>query len=126
MNFLKRILLFVGVVILTLHSIVPHFHGNEYGEEPHVALHQESVESLLDYLSLFFHETTEEGQMDHLVSSPEFQFTVQFSEVMNAVPTFNEQLFTLNFYNPPIPEQSVLFKPQNAATIHFSRPPPVV
>ena len=62
---LKYILLNTVVVIVTLHSVVPHPHSNELTEENHLELHKKA-NSLIGLIRFAFHESNDEG-LDSLI-----------------------------------------------------------
>lgn len=61
----KYILFRTVLVIITLHTIVPHPHLEELTEEEHFELHQKS-NSLIGIIRLVFHESNDES-LDNLI-----------------------------------------------------------
>ncbi len=64
-NILKYILFRIVLVIVTLHTIIPHPHSNELTNEKHSEIHQKS-NSLIGIIRLAFHESNDEN-LDNLV-----------------------------------------------------------
>lgn len=64
-NFLKYILFRTVLVIVTLHTIIPHPHSEELTEEKHIELHKKS-NSLIGIISIAFHESNDES-LDNLI-----------------------------------------------------------
>jgi hypothetical protein len=62
---LKYILFRTVLVIITLHTIIPHPHSDELTEEKHFELHKES-NSLIGIIRLAFHESDDEN-LDNLI-----------------------------------------------------------
>ena len=62
---LKYILFRIVLVIITLHTIIPHPHSDELTEEKHFELHNES-NSLIGFIILTFHESNDEN-LDNLI-----------------------------------------------------------
>ena len=62
---LKYILFRIVLVIITLHTIIPHPHSDELTEEKHFELHNES-NSLIGFIRLTFHESNDEN-LDNLI-----------------------------------------------------------
>jgi len=62
---LKYILFRSVLVIITLHTVIPHPHSEELTEEKHFELHKESS-SLIGIITLAFHESDDES-LDNLI-----------------------------------------------------------
>ena len=62
---LKYILFRTVLVIISLHTIIPHPHSDELTEEEHLELHQKS-NSLIGIIRLIFHESNDES-LDNLI-----------------------------------------------------------
>ena len=62
---LKYILFRVVLVIITLHTVIPHPHSDELTEEEHFELHKKS-NSLIGIIGLAFHESDDES-LDNLI-----------------------------------------------------------
>ena len=62
---LKYILFRTALVIITLHTIIPHPHSDELTEENHFEFHNES-NSLIGIIALAFHESDDES-LDNLI-----------------------------------------------------------
>ena len=62
---LKYILFRTVLVIITLHTIIPHPHSDELTEEEHFELHEKS-NSLIGIIRLAFHESDDES-LDNLI-----------------------------------------------------------
>ncbi len=62
---LKYILFRAVLVIITLHTVIPHPHSDELTEEEHFELHKKS-NSLIGIIRLAFHESNDES-LDNLV-----------------------------------------------------------
>lgn len=62
---LKYILFRSVLVIITLHTIIPHPHSEELTEEKHLELHKKS-NSLIGIIRLVFHESDDEN-LDNLI-----------------------------------------------------------
>jgi len=62
---LKYILFRTVLVIITLHTVVPHPHSDELTEEKHFELHKKS-NSLFGFIRLTFHENDDES-LDNLI-----------------------------------------------------------
>ncbi len=62
---LKYILFRTVLIIVTLHTIIPHPHSDELTEEKHFELHENS-KSLIGFISLAFHESDDES-LDNLI-----------------------------------------------------------
>ncbi len=61
----KYILFRTVLIIITLHTIIPHPHSDELTEEEHFELHQKS-NSLIGIIRLVFHESNDES-LDNLI-----------------------------------------------------------
>ena len=62
---LKYILFRAVLVIITLHTVIPHPHSDELTEEEHFELHKKS-NSLIGIIRLAFHESNDES-LDNLI-----------------------------------------------------------
>jgi len=62
---LKYILFRIVLVVITLHTIIPHPHSSELTEEKHLELHKKS-NSLIGIIRLAFHESEDES-LDNLI-----------------------------------------------------------
>jgi len=62
---LNYILFRTVLIIITLHTIIPHPHSEELTREKHFELHKEST-SLLGIIRLVFHEN-DDDTLDHLI-----------------------------------------------------------
>lgn len=62
---LKYIFFRTILVIITLHTIIPHPHSDELTEEKHFELHKDS-NSLIGFIRLTFHESDDEN-LDNLI-----------------------------------------------------------
>jgi len=62
---LKYILFRIVLVIITLHTVIPHPHSDKLTEEEHFELHKES-NSLIGIIRLVFHESDDES-LDNLI-----------------------------------------------------------
>ena len=62
---LKYILFRTVLVVITLHTIIPHPHSEELTEEKHLELHKKS-NSLIGIIRLAFHESDDEN-LDNLI-----------------------------------------------------------
>ena len=62
---IKYILFRTALVIITLHTFIPHPHSDELTEENHFELHKES-NSLIGIITLIFHDSDDES-LDNLI-----------------------------------------------------------
>ena len=62
---LKYILFRAALVIITLHTIIPHPHSDKLTKEEHLELHKESS-SFIGLIRLVFHESDDES-LDNLI-----------------------------------------------------------
>lgn len=62
---LKYILFRAALVIITLHTIIPHPHADKLTKEKHLELHKES-NSFIGLIRLVFHESDDES-LDNLI-----------------------------------------------------------
>lgn len=62
---LKHILFGTALIVITLHTIIPHPHSYKLTEEKHFELHKKS-NSLIGIIRLVFHESNDES-LDNLI-----------------------------------------------------------
>jgi len=77
-NILKHILFRTVLVIITLHTLIPHPHSEDLTEEKHFKLHKES-NSLIGIITLAFHESDDDN-LDNLIF-------VQYESIKKVVNT---------------------------------------
>ena len=87
-NIIKYILFRTVLVIITLHTLIPHPHSNELTEKKHLRIHEES-NSLIGFIRLAFHESVDEN-LDHLIFTPYENISIIDSDETNLrVSIFN-------------------------------------
>lgn len=64
-KFLKEILFNSVLVVILLHTFIPHPHSSEMTEREHIKLHNKS-NTLLEIISIAFHESNDEN-LDNLI-----------------------------------------------------------
>ena len=63
---LRKILIYTVLVVLLLHTFIPHLHSGEMTDKEHIELHNNS-NTLYGFLSIVFHECNDES-LDNLKS----------------------------------------------------------
>ncbi|MBX2960358.1 MAG: hypothetical protein KF732_10425 [Flavobacteriales bacterium] len=59
--------IYVAMLLVLSHNLIPHQHKSQITVEQDAALHQSEDFSIVDVLALLFHEFTEEGEMENFV-----------------------------------------------------------
>ncbi len=68
-NLFKILLFSITTLIIVAHNIIPHYHNSEISYEKHSEIHLNSEDSFFDYLAFLFHEYTEEGEIEDVLTS---------------------------------------------------------
>lgn len=99
MQRIRIITVFSALLIVLLHSFIPHKHHSEFSFTEHESVHQEAS-NIIDFLSLAFHvdhgekhleEFTVAGADVHSIDT-EFQIPVAFDQsFISGTPVFNEK-----------------------------------
>lgn len=130
MKQMKSIFIAIGVFIFTLHSIIPHFHESELSADLHQEIHENEKSSLFELISFYFHETTEEGQLDHVIASGFFEITDQDLSSFSTndfIFVHKASIFEFNFFST-----AEILSTQRKPTHNFypfglhNRPPPMI
>lgn len=98
---------YVAMLLVLSHNLIPHIHKSQVTVEQDAALHQSEDFSYVDVLALLFHEFTEEGVMENFVVRSNIDATA------DATPFVF--VFLCSALNPYIfdviqPESTVLFQ----------------
>ncbi|PCH52853.1 MAG: hypothetical protein COC22_03485 [Flavobacteriaceae bacterium] len=109
-NVIKQILFRSALVIIVLHTLIPHRHYDEMSKVEHAQLHQNN-DDILDLLMLFFHESNDES-IDNLVVA-EFDVKENFDDTVVS----NIFLSSSNF---PFFDTSYFIKELIISTSNFS------
>ncbi len=74
-NLFKILLFSITTLIIVAHNIIPHYHNSEISYEKHSEIHLNSEDSFFDYLAFLFHEYTEEGEIEDVITSEKNVFS---------------------------------------------------
>jgi len=64
---MKYSFIYLAASIMLLHNFIPHTHESELDSTQHQQIHQAEITSPIDILALFFHEFTEDGEMEDIL-----------------------------------------------------------
>jgi hypothetical protein len=110
-----------------LHGLIPHVHETEISEAQHQLLHQNQSESLLNIISLFFHECSSESEIAHeFINGNELEIDLNFLFAKSFITVF------LQINKTPSPQLEKIHYPsahfpnsQLYLSAFSTRPPPV-
>lgn len=114
---MKYLLVVFASIIVLLHSFIPHLHESELSLKEHVKVHETNNSGSLDFLSLMFHEFTEDGQMEDFVVDNNQPSASEDQQILSstvlyvvALTLFNFEVkydaTPFNFYHEPAPHFS--------------------
>ena len=120
--------IYVAMLLVLSHNLIPHVHKSQVTVEQDAALHDAKDFSFVDVLALMFHEFTEEGEMENFVVRNNHEASLDLSSLV-----FSFVFSALNSYTFEViqPESTVLLQDINSdnltegfLTAWSVRPPP--
>jgi hypothetical protein len=120
--------IYVAMLLVLSHNLIPHVHKSQVTIEQDAALHQSEEFSFVDVLALLFHEFTEEGEMENFVVRNNHDASLDLSSLV-----FTFVFSALNPYTFDViqPESTVLLQDidsdnltEGFLTAWSVRPPP--
>lgn len=99
--------IYVAMLLVLSHNLIPHVHKSQVTVEQDAALHDAEDFSFVDVLALMFHEFTEEGEMENFVVRNNHDATVDLSSLVFAFVFSSLNLYTFDVIQP---ESTVLFQ----------------
>ncbi|MCB9233255.1 MAG: hypothetical protein H6581_16480 [Bacteroidia bacterium] len=125
MKRLRNISLYLAAIILLMHCLVPHVHEQLLSQSQHLNLHKSS-DTMLEKMSLMFHEYAVEGDLENFQSTDQVSFDLDF-------PAQVAVFFVLRELVEPViiwvnqEDKQILIPPFSGHYPSLSnRPPPVV
>jgi len=120
--------IYVAMMLVLSHNLIPHVHKSQVTVEQDVVLHQTNSFSFVDVLALLFHEFTEEGEMENFVVRNNHDAAVDLSSLVFAFVFSSLNPYTFDVIQP---ESTVLLQDidsdnltEGFLTAWSVRPPP--
>jgi hypothetical protein len=111
---------------MLLHNVIPHTHESELNNNQHTQIHQTENPSPIDVIALFFHEFTEEGEMEDILvkAKTNVSFNVDFVALVIVNKLFTVVLTEKKESKQHILPLDELFQASGFSTAWSVRPPP--